>query len=169
MAAQQQDYILRHIQTISRLIARLRLKGKLVSEEDRADVNEALLLALHLQEKNFGIPAVEFLALSADEQFTTLVRGESKPAGHERCLTYATLLRDTAELYAYRNSSELAVGARQLALYVALRVALDQPASTEATHALVESLRLVLGDAELYPPTQDLLKLYEQTARNYRV
>jgi hypothetical protein len=166
MSAQQQDYIIRHIQTISRLIARLRMKGKVLAEEDRAEVNEALLLALHLQEKNFGRPATEFLELSADEQFSSLLDGEAKALGHERCGVYVALLRDTAELYAYRGNSDLALGARQLALYMALRVAMDQPIDPRASQALVNSLQLVLGEAELYPPTQELRNRYEQTVHN---
>ena len=165
MSAQQQDYILRHIQTISRLIARLRFKGKLLGEEDRAEVNEALLLAMHLQEKNFGRPAAEFLNFSADEQFAALLQGESKAAGHVRCLTYATLLRDTAELYAYRGNTDLALGARHLALHLALRVALDEPLDASVARALVRSLHLLLDGAELHPPTQELLDQFEQAAR----
>jgi hypothetical protein len=162
MSAQQQDYILRHIQTISRLVARLRLKGKLLGEEDRAELNEALLLAMHLQEKNFGRPAAEFLSLSAEEQFVALCLGESKAGGHNRCLTYITLLRDTADLYAYRGSSDLALGARQLALYLVLRVALDEPVDMPAVQALVRSLRLLLDGAELHLPTVELLDQLEQ-------
>lgn len=165
MPAQQQDYILRHIQTISRLVARLRLKGKMLSEEDKAELNETLLLALHLQEKNFGMPAAQFLELSAEDQLAALRRGESSTAGRERGLTYATLLRETAELYAYRGSSDLALGARQLALYLALRIALDEPADASAARELVRSLRLILGDAEMHPPTLELLAQFEQQAR----
>jgi hypothetical protein len=165
MPAQQQDYILRHIQTISRLVARLRLKGKMLGEEDRAEVNEALLLAMHLQEKNFGRPAAEFLALSADDQFNALRNGESNTTGHQRGLTYITLLRDTAELYAYRGNSDLALGARQLALYLALRVALDKPTDGPAAQALVDSLLLLLDGAELHPPTRELLDQLNQQSR----
>lgn len=166
MASQQQDYILRHIQTISRLVARLRLKGKRLAEEDRADVNEALLLALHLQEKNFGRPATEFLALPADEQFAALRQPEAASAArHERCLTYVALLRDTAELYAYRGNSDLALGARQLGLYIALRVGLDTPVDVPAARAMVRNLQLLLDGAELPPPTQDLLGQFETLDR----
>lgn len=165
MPAQQQDYILRHIQTISRLVARLRLKGKILAEEDRTEVNEALLQAMHLQEKNFGMPAARFLELSADEQIAALRRGESPAAGRARGLTYATLLRETAELYAYRGSSDLALGARQLALYIALRIALDEPAEASAASELIRSLRLILGDAEMHPPTFELLEQFERWNR----
>jgi len=165
MPAQQQDYILRHIQTISRLVARLRMKGKLLAEEDRAEVDEALLLALHLQEKNFGMPAVRFLELSADQQFSTLSGTPSTVAGHERCRTYVALLRDTAELYAWRDRTDLARGARQLALYLALRVALDEPADFAGVDAQVRELRLSLADAELYPPAQELLEQFDRVRR----
>jgi hypothetical protein len=160
MPSQQQDYIVRHIQTISRLLARLRTKGKLLGEEDRAELNDALLLAVQLQEKNFGRPAAEFLALPADEQFEALRRSETKAIGHERCLTYASLLRATAEIYAFRDRSDLALGARQLALYLALRVALDEPASPAAARELIADLRRILDGAELYPPTQELLERF---------
>jgi hypothetical protein len=160
MSAQQQDYILRHIQTISRLVARLRLKGKVLSDEDRVEVNEALLLALHLQEKNFGMPAAEFLGLSADGQFATLCRGESKAAGHERCLTYVALLRKTAELYAWRGNSDLALGARRLALAIALRAGLE--GSAAAARDTIRSLCLLLDGADLAPPEQELLEQFQQ-------
>jgi len=161
MPAQQQDYILRHIHTISQLLARLRRKGKMLAEEDRVEVNEALLLALHLQEKNFGLPAAQFLALPADEQVAALGKGESQFTRHERCLTYATLLRDTAELYAFRGNTDLALGARQLALYIALRVSLDQPADQPTGASLVRELLLVLDGADLPPPTQELLEQFK--------
>jgi hypothetical protein len=161
MPAQQQDYILRHIETISRLIARLRRKGRPLAPEDTAELNETLLLALHLQEKNFGMPAANFLGLSADEQMAALQAGESKSAGHERCLTYARLLRDTAELYAFRGSYDLARGARLLALHVALSVALGQPADELTGRTQVRELLAVLDGAELPPPTRELLDRFE--------
>ncbi|HWA28194.1 MAG TPA: hypothetical protein VG734_21260 [Lacunisphaera sp.] len=161
MPAQQQDYILRHIQTISQLIARLRRKGKKLGEEDVAEVNEALLLALHLQEKNFGMPAAQFLALPAAEQIATLRQGETRAAGDERCLTYVSLLRDTAELYAFRGKSDHALGARQLALHVALAIALDHAADPAAVARLVQELLHLLDGADLPPPTWELLERFE--------
>jgi len=157
MPTQQQDYILRHIETISRLIARLRRKGKPLEPEDTAELNDALVLTLQLQEKNFGMPATQFLALSADAQFAALNRAETKTAGHERCLTYATLLKHTAELYAFRGSSDLALGARLLALHVAVSVALDHPIEAATVRALVSELLAILDGADLPPPTRELL------------
>ncbi len=160
MPTQQQDYIVRHIETIARLLARLRQKGSLLTEEDRAELNDALLQAAQLQEKNFGRPAAAFLALPADEQFRVLNRAETKAAGHERCLTCVDLLRSMAELYAYRGNSDLALGARQHALYLVLRVALDAPVDPATGRTLVDSLLHILDGAELLPPIQELLAEY---------
>lgn len=157
MPVQQQDYIVRHLQTIARLIARLKQKGKWLSERDSAEMNDALLLALQLQERNFGRPAAEFLTLTADQQFEAICRAETKAGGHDRCLTYVSLLRATAELYAIRDRSDLALGARQLALYLALRVVLDEPVDGTKARASVDELLGILDGAELLPPTGALL------------
>lgn len=161
MPTQQQDYLLRHIETIGRLIARLRRRGKPLEPEDTAELNDVLQLTLQQQEKNFGMPATQFLALPADEQIAALKRAETKTAGHERCLTYATLLKHTAELYTYRGSSDLALGARLLGLHVALSIALDQPTDTATVRALVRDLLVVLDGADLPPPTRALVDLLE--------
>ncbi len=164
MPSQQQDYIVRHIQTIAYLLERLRRKGRLLGEDDRRELSEALLLAAQLQEKNFGRPAGEFLAQSADEQFEALRRSETKAIGHDRALTYVALLRTTADLYAFRGNSDLALGARQLALHIALRLALDEPVDPAATRELVGDLIRILDGAELFPPTQELLAAYQGQA-----
>jgi hypothetical protein len=163
MPGQQQDYILRHIQTISRLIARMRLKGKLLSAQDRTEVNEGLLLAMHLQEKNFGRPAAEFLTLTADEQFASFLQTETRSTGHARCLTYVQLLRETADLYAFLDRTNLAAGARRLALHLALRIALDQPEEPTVVGDAVNALITLLEGAELHPPTQELLEQYRES------
>jgi hypothetical protein len=54
------------------------------------------------------------------------------------------------------------LGARQLALYLVLRVALDEPVDMPAVQALVRSLRLLLDGAELHLPTVELLDQLEQ-------
>jgi len=167
MAGQQQDYLLRQIELLGLFVARLRRRNGPPTAKDEADLNEALLLAMHLQEKNFGKPAAEFLLLSADDQVAALKSGASKSAGHERCLTYATILKDTAALYDFRHSEDLALGARHLALHVALSVALDQPGDPMFVRTLVGDLRRAFGDAPLHAPTRELLARFEQlTAQN---
>ncbi len=77
---------------------------------------------------------------------------------------YAALLKETADLYTYRDRDDLALGARQLGLYVALSVALDQPADLQAVHALVDELKNALGEAGLHAPTRELLERFEQAS-----
>ena len=161
MAGQQQDYLLRQIEILGRLAARLRKKVKPLDEQDRLELNETLLLALHLQERNFGMPAAKFLRLTADEQVAALRKGESAADGLERCLNYAAILKETAELYAFRGNEDLALGARQLALYFALSVALEKPADARAAETLIDELRADLGEAGLHPPTRELLDRFE--------
>src|SRR4051812_24386773 len=138
MPGQRQDYILAQIELLRRFVARL------ANKREQAGLEEALQLAFNLQEKLFPVPPSEFLRLDVSEQIIALSAGESKATGHEKCLTYAELLKETAQLYQFRGRDDLAGGARQLALHVALSIALDQPAEPARSHALVDELsRLV--------------------------
>ena len=80
-------------------------------------------------------------------------------AGQDKCLTYARLLRETASLYEFRGRADLAAGARQLALQVALDAALAVPADAGAT-ALVESLLPLVEPDRLHPPVRERLELF---------
>lgn len=156
MPGQRQDYILTQIDLLRRFVARL------ANKREQAGLDEALQLAFNLQEKLFPVPPPEFLRLEVAEQISALCAGESKPAGHEKCLTYATLLKETAQLYQYRGRDDLAAGARQLALHVALSIALDQPVSPESSHALVDELSREIDPTNLHPPVLELLEEYQQ-------
>lgn len=151
MAAVRQDYILRQIDLLRQFVARL------VGSGDHATAEQALQLAMNLQEKLFAMPAVEFLQRPVNEQLATLMAGESKAAGQAKCLTYAELLQHMAQLYRFRGREDLAAGATQLALQVVLHVALDQPADPEAVRTLVTKLLAAVDPLELPAPTRDML------------
>jgi hypothetical protein len=156
MPGQRQDYILTQIELLRRFVARL------ANKREQAGLDEALQLAFHLQEKLFPVPPTEFLRLEVAEQISALCAGESKTAGHEKCLTYAELLKETAQLYQFRGRDDLAAGARQLALHVALAVALDNPATPEPSHALVDELSRLVEPGTLHPPVMELLAEYHR-------
>jgi len=156
MPAQRQDYILGQIQLLRQFVARL------LRRREEAGLSEAIQLALHLQEKLFGMPARDFLRLEVSEQIAALQKGESKDEGHAKCLSYATLLKETASLYAIKGHPDLAAGARQLALHVVLSVAVNQPATDTSTNVLLAELTAALGDAELHPPVRDLQTKLDQ-------
>ena len=157
MAGLRQDYILTQIDLLRRFVARL------ANKREEAGLEEALQLAFNLQEKLFQIPPSEFLRLSVAQQIDSLMAGETKVDGAGKCLTYAQLLRETAMLYQIRGRDDLAAGARQLALHVALSVAIAEPASAEKFKALIDELDTLVDHEKLHPPVRELLVAYQQT------
>jgi len=159
MPSQRQDYLLGQIQLLRQFVARL------LRRREEAGLHEAIQLALHLQEKLFAMPAAEFLRLEVSEQIAALRKGESKEEGHAKCLAYATLLKETAALYAMKDQPDLASGARQLALHVVLSVAVDQPAGDTTVNVLLAELTASLGETELHPPVRELQEKFDQRGR----
>jgi hypothetical protein len=156
MPSQRRDYILQQIDLLRQFVARV------ARSKENAGLEEMLQLSFNLQEKLFGRPPIEFLAMDVGNQVATLMAGESKAAGHEKCLTYASLLKETATLYEFRGRDDLAFGARQLGLHVALTIALDHPDQPERVRALVDELLPTQALDELHPPVKALLEQYAQ-------
>lgn len=154
MAAQRQDYILRQIELLRQFVARL------ARERRDGTLDEALSLAFHLQEKLFPLPVAEFLRLDADGQVAALSRNESPVHARANCATYAALLKETAALYSLAGRAELARGARQLALHVALTTALGTEPGRERQdlERLARELARDLDGTELPPPLQEMLE-----------
>jgi hypothetical protein len=156
MPGQRQDYILQQIELLRQFVARL------IRTKESTGLNDMLQLSFSLQEKLFARPPAEFLQLEVNEQISALMAGESRPAGQEKCLTYARLLADTATLYQFRGRDDLAFGARQLALHVALLVILDEAEDSTAARTLVNELKDLLTGSNLHPPVRELLGRFEQ-------
>lgn len=154
MAALRQDYLLTQIELLRQFVARL------LHSKDRAGLEEALRLTLGLQEKLFPLPAAEFLALTVEEQLAALQAGESTARSREKIFFYAQLLQATASLYDFRGRPDLAAGARQLALHVALRLAEEAPPTTELS-ALITDLRSHLALEDLHPPVRESLQAFD--------
>ena len=153
MAVKREDYILGQIELLRQFVARV------IHSRERTGLEEALRLSLHLQEKLFPLPAVEFLALPVDEQIAGLRAGESSATGQGKCLTYARLLHETGRLYEFGGRADLAAGARQLALQVALSAALAEPADAAAA-TLVHDLLPLVDLTQLHPPVRERLDLF---------
>lgn len=150
MSGQKQDYILRQVDLFRQFVRRVLRK-----EPDR-ELDEALLQAMHLQEKLFPLPPTEFLALDLAEQVARLRQNETRETGNAKCRTYAELLAETARLYVHRGAGEHADGARQMSLYAAVSVVLDDPAD-DAAIALARELLGQLDLTALHPPVKALL------------
>lgn len=155
MAAVRQDYLLAQIDLLRQFVARL------LRSRDRAGLDEALRLALGLQEKLFPLPVPEFLQLDVDAQLSALRKGETPTHGCEKGLIYAQLLHETASLYEFRGRPDLAAGARQLALQIALLLALETSPSPSALVELIHTLRQQLETDALHPPVRELLAAWD--------
>ncbi len=156
MPGLRQDYILTQIELLRRFVARL------ANKREEAGLEEALQLAFNLQEKLFPVPPAEFLRLDVSQQIESLLAGETKVNGEGKCLTYAQLLKETATLYQIRGRDDLAAGARQLALHVALSVGVAEPASSEKFKTLIDELDAVVDHENLHPPVLELLNAYHR-------
>jgi len=154
MAGQREDYLLRELSILRHLVARL------LGRRDPAGIEEALQLSFHLQEKLFAMPPADFLRLPVSEQIKALSAKESAVAGRDKCLTYAGLLRETATIYQVHGRDDLAAGARQLALDVALHVALDGDAGAAQAGPTVEQLAAALDPEQLHEPVRAMLAEY---------
>jgi hypothetical protein len=156
MPGLRQDYILTQIELLRRFVARL------ANKREEAGLEEALLLAFNLQEKLFQMPPSEFLRQDVARQIDSLMAGETKVDGAGKCLTYAQLLKETATLYQIRGRDDLAAGARQLALHIALSVAVTEPASAEKFKTLIDELDAIVDRENLHPPVLELLNAYQR-------
>lgn len=154
MSIQRQDYILRQIDLLRQFVARL------TDRRTDREIEEALLLSFHLQEKLLPLPPGEFLQLDLGMQMEALRLNESPVAAREKILAYAMLLSETAGLYAVKGRLDLADGARQMALYAALNVALESPGAPAAAGELIDALAARLDPADLHAPVAELLAAY---------
>ena len=154
MSIQRQDYILRQIDLLRQFVARL------TDRRTDREIEEALLLSFHLQEKLLPLPPAEFLQLDLAMQMEALRLNESPAAAREKILAYAALLHETAGLYAVRGRTDLADGARQMALYAALNVAVESPVPPPTAADLIDTLAAQLDPAELHAPVAELLAAY---------
>jgi hypothetical protein len=151
MGSVRQDYLLKQFELLRQAVKRA------VTKRPDPELDEALLLALHLQEKLFPLPPAAFLSLDLAGQIAALRQGESREAGNEKCRMLARLLVQTSLLYQHKGLADLTAGARQMALYAALSVVVDDPADLE-TAGLARELLAVLDPTTLHPPVSELLQ-----------
>ncbi|MDQ5980588.1 MAG: hypothetical protein QG602_3565 [Verrucomicrobiota bacterium] len=150
MAGIRQDYLLRQLELLRQFVARL------MSRRSDRELEEALLLSFHLQEKLFPVPPADFLRLELADQIAALRQNESPTSAHEKVLTYASLLAETAGLYELKGRGDLADGSRQMALYAALCASLEHRGDEAAT-GLIEKLTGQLDPEQLHAPVAELL------------
>lgn len=145
-----------------REIARLRaLVAALLHRRTPGEIEQALQEALNLQVRLFPLPVEQFLALDAPSQFERLAASSPDPA--EQVNSFVELLVHTATLYDLKGLDDLARGARQHALHLALLAALQLGSDDSAQFA--RAIRRGVNEAECQPPLQDLWRRFDAAQR----
>ncbi len=109
MSPQRQDYLLRLLEELGRFVREALRSG------ERPKIEAALPELVQAQNKLFARPAAEFLGQPLEAQIDLLVQGESAETAVEKCVIYAGILHQAAQLYDSLGRPALALGSRQLA------------------------------------------------------
>jgi hypothetical protein len=161
MPAQKQDYLLRLIEELGRLMS------EVVKLRKQGNHDAALHTLLMAQERLFGKPAQEFIPLSVEEQLRLLASGENPSNAREKRLMYAALLTEAGHTYTAREQTALASGAYQLALHILLLTTLRDPApEAEEDRGRIAALLDLLADEELAAEVRSLLSQFQAAGEN---
>ena len=112
MSPQRQDYLLRLLEELGRFVREALRSG------ERPKIEAALPEIVQAQIKLFARPPAEFLGQPLEAQIDLLVQGEPDATAVEKCVIYAGILHQAAQLYDSLGRPALALGSRQLAASV---------------------------------------------------
>lgn len=115
MLTSRRDYLLRIIDEVGRLLARVLLKRR----EGRGQ--EALQTIVQASERLFGLEAHELFQFTPEQQFLRLTQGEPPEEARAKVLIYAALNREAGRCYADLNKPDLARASYVNALRFACR------------------------------------------------
>jgi hypothetical protein len=153
MLTSRRDYILRLIDEVARLLARL------VMNRDRATHEDSLQTLTLAFERLFAREAHEIFQLTPDQQYLLLAEGEPSDAARDKRLLYAALNAEAARLYLRLGRTELARASRLNALRFTLRARRDGPPEGLPDFAPdPAALVAELGPENLDPETAELLQ-----------
>jgi hypothetical protein len=156
MLTSRRDYILRIIDEVSRLLARVIFKRR--SGEQEA----ALQTIVQACERLFAMPADQLFQFTPEQHFVMLTEGEPPTIGRDKLLLYAALNAEAGHVYTKIGNATMARASFLNALRFALRAHTGFSAENLPPYApsLVE-LRENLADAPLDPETEAMLKAAE--------
>ncbi len=154
MAGQREDYMMRIAAMMAEMLRRISGLREAGSSE------QALALIIVAQEKLFQRPVAAFAALDMAEQLRLLALDEPAEQGRAKQLAYAATLREAGLIYEARSRADAAVSAFQLALYILLFVAADDPARQADLRPQIRALLAAVPPEQLFAPTLELLKRF---------
>jgi len=150
--AVRDDYLLRFIAALQQALA------EILKFREAGRYEAALHAAFAAQEKLFSRTTTELAKLSLDELLYLLRLDESKAAGREKVLGYASLLEETGRTYEAMGRAPLANSCYQLALQVMLSVATEEDECPETLREKMRALQARIPPEELHEPVKERLR-----------
>lgn len=152
MITSRRDYLLRIIDEVGRLLARVMFKRR--GGEDR----EALQTVVQACERLFGLEADKLFQFTSEQHFAMLSENEAPEIGRDKILLYAALNLQAGQIYAKLGNQAMARASFLNALRLTLRsrVEFGSEKLPEFTPDLDELSNLLAGEP-LDPETADRL------------
>lgn len=153
MLTSRQDYILRIIDEVSRLLARVIFKHR------AGDDREALQTVVQACERLFALEADKLFQFTPDQHFLMLSEGESPEIARDKILVYASLNAEAGKIYTQRGNAVMGRASLLNALRFTLRAKTEFSGGPlpEFTPNVGELLA-ALADQPLDPDTLELLQ-----------
>jgi hypothetical protein len=153
MLTSRRDYILRIIDEVSRLLARVIFKRRAGESE------AALQTVVQACERLFALEADQLFQFTPDQHFVMLTEGESPEMGRDKVLLYAALNAEAGQIYTRLGNPTMARASFLNALRLSLRARTEfSPEGLPAYAPSLALLREALADSPLDPATAALLK-----------
>ena len=157
MLTSRRDYILRIIDEVSRLLARVIFKRRSGEQE------EALQTVVQACERLFSLEADKLFQFTPDQHFLMLTEGEAPQIARDKVLIYAALNAEAGHIYAKAGNRAMAQASFLNALRFSLRARTEFPQEIFPDFAPnIALLRDNLADAPLDSDTAALLKSVEE-------
>lgn len=159
MLTSRRDYILRIIDEVSRLLARVIFKRR------SGEPETALQTVVQACERLFSLEADKLFQFTPDQHFVMLTEGETPEIGRDKALLYAALNAEAGHIYTRLGNVPMARASFLNALRFTLRARTEFPAENLPAYAPhLALLRECLADAPLDPAMAALIESVESRA-----
>lgn len=153
MLTSRRDYILRIIDEVGRLLARVVFKRR------NGEPDQALQAVVQACERLFSLEADNLFQFTPEQHYAMLTEGETLEIARDKVLLYAALNAEAAHAYTALGNAQMARATTLNALHFALRARLEFSAANLPAFAPNPALlREQLGTTPLDEATLELLK-----------
>jgi hypothetical protein len=153
MITSRRDYLLRMIDEVGRLLARV-----IFQRQNRRE-QEALQSVVQACERLFNLEAAQLFQFTPDQHFLMLTQGESSEDARDKVLLYAALNAEAARAYLSLHNPAMARSSFLNALRFTLRARKEFPPDGLPDYApKIPELLDALKDQPLDPETEEMLR-----------